>query len=118
MSQITPTGCTPALLSVPLSADEALQLAALFRALGDPARLQLLSFIAAHPAGEACVCELTNLLELSQPTTSHHLKVLFEAGLLSKERRGTWVYYKVVPEMLGVLLASLLVSPASHTGLA
>jgi len=81
----------------------------LFRVLGEPARLQLLSFIAAHPAGEACVCELTEPLGLSQPTVSHHLKVMFEAGLLQKERRGNWMYYKAVPEQLEALHNALSV---------
>ncbi len=85
-------------------------MAMLFRVLGEPARLQLLSFIATHPAGEACVCELTEPLRLSQPTVSHHLKVMYEAGLLQKERRGNWMYYKAVPgqiETLREVLAGL-----------
>jgi ArsR family transcriptional regulator len=73
-------------------------LAAVFHALADPARLRLLSFLSAQPDGEACVCHLTAPVGLSQPTVSHHLKVLNEAGLLAREKRGTWVYYRLVPE--------------------
>lgn len=96
------TCCTP-LLSGHLNPEEAEQLALVFRVLGEPARLQVLSLIAAQPSGEACVCELTEPLGLSQPTVSHHLKVLYEAGLLEKERRGTWIYYRLVPERFEVL---------------
>jgi ArsR family transcriptional regulator len=91
-----------------LSADEAVELAAAFKALGDPVRLRLLSLIAAHEGGEACVCDLTGAFELSQPTISHHLKVLRDAGLVRSERRATWVYYRVRPEVIG-LLATVLV---------
>ncbi len=79
----------------------------MFRVLGDPSRLQLLSLIASQPSGAACVCELIEPLGLSQPTVSHHLKVLFDAGFLTKERRGTWMYYRVVPQTLQALCATL-----------
>jgi ArsR family transcriptional regulator len=92
-----------------LKPEEAEQIATLFRILGEPARLQLFSFIATHPAGEACVCELTEPLGLSQPTVSHHLKVMYEAGLLQKERRGNWMYYKAVPERVEFLQNALSV---------
>jgi ArsR family transcriptional regulator len=91
-----------------LSADEAVELAAAFKALGDPVRLRLLSLIAAHEGGEACVCDLTGAFALSQPTISHHLKVLRDAGLVRSERRATWVYYRVRPEAVA-LLATVLV---------
>lgn len=91
-----------------LSAPETTELARAFKALGDPVRLRLLSLIAAHAGGEACVCELTGVFELSGPTISHHLKVLREAGLIAGERRGTWIYYRVQPEALR-RLAELLV---------
>jgi len=68
--------------------------------MGDPVRLRLLSLIASHDGGEACVCELTGVFDLTGPTISHHLKVLREAGLINGERRGTWVYYRVVPDRL------------------
>jgi ArsR family transcriptional regulator len=100
--------CSPSLPGT-LKPEDAEQMAALFRVLGEPARLQLLSFIATHPAGEACVCELTEPLGLSQPTVSHHLKVMFEAGLLQKERRGNWMYYKAVPEQVEFLQKALSV---------
>jgi ArsR family transcriptional regulator, arsenate/arsenite/antimonite-responsive transcriptional repressor len=94
--------CPPLLLHHLLPA-EAEQLAALFRVLGEPSRLQLLSLIAAQPTGSACACELIEPLGLAQPTVSHHLKVLYSAGLLEKERRGTWIYYRVVSEKFELL---------------
>ena len=102
--------CCPGLLIEPLDDDSAHQLARAFKVLGDPARLKLLSVIAAQPDREACVCELTAPLGLKQPTVSHHLKVLHDAGLLERERRGTWVYYRVVPGPLEVL-RSVLAAP-------
>ena len=74
--------------------------ARMFKALGDPVRLRLLSLVASHEGGEACVCDISMQFDLSQPTISHHLKVLRETGLLDCERRGTWVYYWVIPEAL------------------
>ena len=79
----------------------------MMKALSDPARLQLLSFIQANDAGEACVCELTEPLGLSQPTVSHHLKVLHEAGLLNKQRRGTWIFYSVISSQLAAVRAAI-----------
>lgn len=107
-SLISPSNCCPSLLLEMLQPNEAAQVAALFRVLGEPARLQLLSFIAAQPQREACVCQLIQPLELSQPTVSHHLKVLYEAGLLEKERRGTWIYYRLVPERIEMLQRALM----------
>ena len=78
-----------------------------FKALADPTRLRLLSLIAAHEGGEACVCDLTSAFDLSGPTISHHLKVLREAGLITGDRRGTWIYYRVVPDVLGTLTRAL-----------
>lgn len=98
--------CTP-LVREPVTADWASDLARMFKALGDPVRLQLLSRVASHSGGEACVCDLSVGLDLTQPTISHHLKVLREAGLLECERRGTWVYYWVVPAALTQLSAVL-----------
>jgi ArsR family transcriptional regulator, arsenate/arsenite/antimonite-responsive transcriptional repressor len=105
-SSSTLTCCSP-LLAGQLTSDDAAQMAALFRVLGEPARLQLLSFIAAQPGNEACVCQLIQPLGLSQPTISHHLKVLYEAGLLQKERRGNWIYYQVIPERIAALRNAL-----------
>lgn len=101
------TACCPPLASQPLSADAAEDLTQVLKALADPARLRLMSLVMAHPDAEACVCELTQPLELSQPTISHHLKVLTTAGLLAREKRGVWVYYRVVPEALAALAATL-----------
>jgi ArsR family transcriptional regulator len=94
--------CRP-LSAGPLEASEAQRLATALKTLADPARLRLLSLIQAQPDGEACVCHLTEPLGLSQPTVSHHLKVLREAGLVERERRGSWAYYRVVPEPLAAL---------------
>ncbi len=78
----------------------AAELAGRLKALSDPVRLRLLSVVASHAGGEACVCELSAGIDLTQPTISHHLKVLRSAGLLESERRGSWVYYRVVPQAL------------------
>lgn len=101
-------GCCSPLAREPLSAQQAVEFARLFKAMGDPVRLRLLSLIASHEGGEACVCDLTDVFDLTGPTISHHLKVLREAGLISGERRGTWVYYKVHPEVLATLSAVLV----------
>ena len=77
-----------------MTAEQALQVAPLLKALADPVRLRLMSLVASHPGGEACVCDLTGAFDLSQPTISHHLKVLHETGLLDREKRGVWVYYR------------------------
>ncbi|GAA2729090.1 metalloregulator ArsR/SmtB family transcription factor [Actinocorallia aurantiaca] len=106
-------GCCPGLLSAPLAADEAVDLARVFKALGDPVRLQLLSMIASRAGGEVCVCDLTPSFELSQPTISHHLKLLREAGLIDGERRGTWVYYRLVPATVD-RLAAILTRPGGR----
>ncbi|MDQ3953695.1 MAG: metalloregulator ArsR/SmtB family transcription factor [Actinomycetota bacterium] len=100
--------CSP-LLQAPVAPDEARQLATAFRVLGDPARLRILSLIAAGSAGEMCVCEMVEPLGLAQPTVSHHLKVLHEAGLLRREKRGTWAFYAVVPERVDALRKALAV---------
>ena len=97
--------CSP-LLREPIDEEQAERLSRVLRALADPVRLRLLSLIGAHTGGEACVCELVERFDLSQPTISHHLKVLREAGLLTSERRASWVYYRVVSERVA-LLASL-----------
>jgi ArsR family transcriptional regulator len=99
----------PPVLQAKLGQRQAQELAAAFRAIADPARVRLLSLIAGQPAGDACVCHFSQPLGLSQPTVSHHLKVLFEAGLVGRERRGTWVYYWVVPERLAALRDALAV---------
>jgi ArsR family transcriptional regulator, arsenate/arsenite/antimonite-responsive transcriptional repressor len=95
--------CCPPVLAGTLEREDAEHLADSFKVIGDPARLLLLSLIAAQPSGESCVCHFTGPLKLSQPTVSHHLKVLFDAGLLERERRGTWVYYRIIPAQLAAL---------------
>ena len=84
----------------PLSTQAATELAGMLKALSDPVRLRLLSVVASHAGGEACVCDISAGITVGQPTVSHHLKVLREAGLLDSERRGSWVYYRVIPEAL------------------
>ena len=101
------TPCCSPLTRAPLTQDWAGDLARMFKALGDPVRLRLVSMVASHDGGEACVCDLTPAFDLSQPTISHHLRVLREAGLLECERRGTWVFYRVVPAALTQLAAVL-----------
>lgn len=100
-------GCCSALTAEPLTTDEAEVLSQRFKALGDPVRLRLLSLIASHEGGEACVCELTTGFDLSGPTISHHLRVLREAGLIDGQRRGTWIYYRILPEALRTLSQAL-----------
>ncbi|MEU4878644.1 metalloregulator ArsR/SmtB family transcription factor [Streptomyces sp. NPDC021608] len=100
--------CCPGLSAAPLDEEQAADLAKVFKALGDPVRLRLMSMIASRgEGGEVCVCELTPAFELSQPTISHHLKLLRQAGLIDCERRGTWVYYWVLPGVLDRLAAFL-----------
>lgn len=91
----------------PLTPQAATELAAVFKALSDPVRLRLLSLVASHAGQEACVCDISDGFEVGQPTISHHLKVLREAGLLSSERRGSWVYYRVEPAAMRQLSALL-----------
>ena len=86
--------CCPPLSVESLSAKQAEQVAPLLKALADPVRLRLMSIVASHPGGEACVCDLNDAFDLSQPTISHHLKVLHNVGLLDREKRGVWVYYR------------------------
>lgn len=99
-SQVVP--CCPPLTSADLSEADAIRMAAMFKALSDPVRLRLFSRIASHPGGEACVCDIQDV-GVSQPTVSHHLRKLREAGLLTSERRGTWVYYRADPSVLAAL---------------
>jgi len=98
-------GCCPSLLTAPLGVDEAEQLARGFAALADPVRLRLLSLIAA--AEEVCACELLDAVGKAQPTVSHHTKALADAGLITGDKRGRWVYWRVVPARLEALRQSL-----------
>ncbi|GIU86734.1 MAG: transcriptional regulator [Acidimicrobiia bacterium] len=100
------TCCSP-VLTAPLDEREAEELAAAFKVLADPARLRLLSLVASAPGGEACACDLVEPVGRSQPTVSHHMAVLVEAGLLEREKRGRWAWYRVVPERLAVLRDAL-----------
>ena len=99
--------CCGSVLTAPLRGTDAAELAHGFAALSDPARLQILSILAASPAGEVCVCDFVEPLGKSQPTVSHHLKVLSEAGLVEGERRTKWVWYRLVPERLDALRAAI-----------
>lgn len=103
--------CCAPLVAAPLSAAEAADLAVTMKALADPTRLRLLSLVAAHEGGEACVCDLTEPVGLSQPTVSHHLKKLVDAGLLTREQRGIWAFYAVRGNSLNAV-AETLRSPA------
>ncbi|ESQ01590.1 MULTISPECIES: ArsR/SmtB family transcription factor [Streptomyces] len=94
--------CCPPLNERPLTADEAENTAVMFKALGDPIRLRLFSAVASHENGEACVCDISDV-GVSQPTVSHHLKKLRDAGLLTSQRRGTWVFYRVEPAVLAAM---------------
>ena len=121
LSPADTAACCPPLSREPLSAEQADQVAPLLKALADPVRLRLMSLIASHPGGEACVCDLNDAFDLSQPTISHHLKVLHEAGLLDRDKRGVWVYYRARTEALaslGALIGDRRSSgrPASRAG--
>ena len=94
--------CSP-LMAEPLSVDAATRISPLLKALADPVRLRLLSLVASHADGEACVCDLNDAFDLSQPTISHHLQVLHEVGLLDRSKRGVWVYYQAKPGALADL---------------
>lgn len=106
MSTVTP--CCPPVLHSVLGKRDAEELAKTLKALADPVRLRLLSFLATQPEGEACVCHVIEPVGLSQPTVSHHLKLMHTAGLLERDKRGAWVYYRVVPERLEAVRAALV----------
>jgi ArsR family transcriptional regulator len=114
--QVISEDCCPPVLSAPLGAEDAEDVAAALKVVADPARLRLLSLISNAEGGEACVCNLTEPLGLSQPTVSHHLKVLTDAGLLEREQRGRWAYFRVVPERLEVLRGALVTPAPSVIG--
>lgn len=113
---VSPTevvACCSPLAREPLSAERAEQMMPVLKALADPVRLRLLSLVASHTGGEACVCDLTDAFALSQPTISHHLKVLHEAGLLERDKRGVWVYYRARPDTLADVAALFTAAPTS-----
>jgi ArsR family transcriptional regulator len=103
LTPVETVACCSPLTNEPLSAERAAHIAPLLKALADPVRLRLLSLVASHADGEACVCDLNDAFDLSQPTISHHLKVLHEVGLLDRSKRGVWVYYSVRREALADL---------------
>jgi ArsR family transcriptional regulator, arsenate/arsenite/antimonite-responsive transcriptional repressor len=99
--------CCPSVLSAPLGAADAAELATGFSALADPVRLRVLSMLAASPEGEVCVCDFVDPLGKSQPTISHHLKILADAGLVQGDRRGKWVWYSLNADRLAELRATI-----------
>ena len=105
LSPVQTVACCSPLSREPMTTQQAEQVAPLLKALADPVRLRLMSMVASREGGEACVCDLTEGFELSQPTISHHLKVLYEVGLLDRSKRGVWVYYRVRSEALADLAA-------------
>jgi ArsR family transcriptional regulator len=110
MEPVLGEACCAASGQPALSAEDAQRRALVFKALSDPNRLRLLSIVKSQVSGESCVCDLTEPLDLGQPTVSHHLKILVDAGLLHREKRGTWAYYSLVPgalEQTAGLLTSL-----------
>lgn len=100
MSNAVELACCVAPGADPLSEDDAAKLGLVLRVLADPVRLRLISLISRSPGGEVCACDLVEVLDRSQPTISHHLKVLFDAGVLTKERRGTWIHYSIRPDSI------------------
>ena len=95
LTPVQAVACCSPVTREPLSSEAADRIAPLIKAIADPVRLRLLSLVASHADGEACVCDLNDAFDLSQPTISHHLKLLHEAGLLDREKRGVWVYYRI-----------------------
>jgi ArsR family transcriptional regulator len=116
MPKLLPTldalaACCAPLAEAPLSEDDAVVLAGRLKAVADPARLRLVSLVLASAGQEACICDLVPALALSQPTVSHHMKVLVDAGLLTREKRGRWAYFRAVPQAFESLAQAL--QPAS-----
>lgn len=109
LTPVQAVACCSPLTREPMTSEQAEQVAPMLKALADPVRLRLMSLIASHDGGEACVCDLNDGFDLSQPTISHHLKVLHESGLVSRDKRGVWVYYRAEPralEDLGALIGA------------
>lgn len=100
LTDVSAAACCSPLAAQTISAEDAETVARTFKALGDPTRVRILSIVASHADQEACVCDLQEPLELSQPTVSHHLKILMDAGFLTRSKRGTWAYYALVPGSL------------------
>ena len=108
--------CCSTLLREPLTASQASDLARTLKALADPTRLRLVWMVSAYEGGEACVCDLTDPLGLTQPTISHHLKILVDAGIFTREKRGKWAYYALVPSALDALSSVLSTSQIPRAG--
>jgi ArsR family transcriptional regulator, arsenate/arsenite/antimonite-responsive transcriptional repressor len=120
LTPLETVACCSPLLQEPLSMAQAERVAPVLKALADPVRLRLLSLVASHAGGEACVCDLAEAFDLSQPTISHHLKVLHDLGLLDRSKRGVWVYYQVRADALsdlGALIGTLPAVPAGAANL-
>jgi ArsR family transcriptional regulator len=107
LTPVEAVACCAPVTREPLSAEAAERIVPLVKAIADPVRLRLLSLVASHADGEACVCDLNDAFDLSQPTISHHLKLLHQAGLLDREKRGVWVYYRINAAALGDLAGLL-----------
>ena len=112
LSPADTAACCPPLSAQPLTARQAEQIAPMLKALADPVRLRLMSLVASHEGGEACICNLNDAFDLSQPTISHHMKVLHEAGLVDRDKRGVWVYYRARSQALASLGALIGCPPA------
>jgi ArsR family transcriptional regulator len=112
LSPADTAACCPPLSAQPLTAGQAEQIAPMLKALADPVRLRLMSLVASHEGGEACICNLNDAFDLSQPTISHHMKVLHEAGLVDRDKRGVWVYYRARTQALASLGALIGWPPA------
>lgn len=108
--------CWPAGLALPMPRESAAELAKLFKAVADPARLQILALVGAAERGEMCACDFTDVLALSQPTVSHHLRILTDAGLLVRSQRGTWAWFTLQRDRLQELAAVLQAPAASNMG--
>ncbi|WP_249523091.1 ArsR/SmtB family transcription factor [Modestobacter marinus] len=115
LADVRTPGCTPAELAGAMSAEQAADLARTLKALADPARLRVLALVAGNEGREVCVCDLTGPLGLSQPTVSHHLKVLVDAGFLTRDKRGVWAYFALVPGALDAV-ATALPGVGEHSG--
>ena len=113
LTPLQAVACCSPLMAEPMSTAQAEQVAALLKALADPVRLRIMSLVAAHADGEACVCDITEAFDLSQPTISHHLKVLHEVGLLDRDKRGVWVHYRLNADALRSLGACIGTLPAT-----
>ncbi|MFY9887887.1 MAG: metalloregulator ArsR/SmtB family transcription factor [Streptosporangiaceae bacterium] len=111
LDSVNALACCPPLSAQALTQDQAEQIVPMLKALADPVRLRLMSLVASNPGGEACVCDLNEAFDLSQPTISHHLKVLHDAGLVDRDKRGVWAYYRIRPQALSSLGALIGCGP-------